>query len=87
MENLPKLSARARLALDILANGGEIAYQLEHNSYTGREQFHTRFRAAGSSSPVKGLGFATRQELEKAGFRFRVAHRYSASTIYKLDHR
>ncbi len=87
MSNQPKLSTRAQLALDILANGGEIQHRLERNSYTGREQFQTRFCATtGWSSAVKGLGFATRTELEDAGFRLKVAHRTSVCTSYVLDH-
>ncbi len=87
MENQPKLSKRAQQALDVLANGGEMVHRLERNSYTGREQFQTRFCATAAwSSVVKGLGFATRAELEKAGFLFRVAHRSSVATHYRLAH-
>lgn len=85
--NQPKLSKRAQQALDVLANGGEMVHRLERNHYTGREQFQTRFCAnAGWSSAVKGLGFATRTELEKAGFAFRRAHSSSVATHYVLDH-
>ncbi len=85
--NQPKLSKRAQQALDVLANGGEMVHRLERNSYTGREQFQTRFCASAAwNSAVKGLGFATRTELENAGFRFRQAHRSSVSTHYVLDH-
>ena len=85
--NQPKLSKRAQQALEILANGGEMVHRLERNGYTGREQFQTRFCASASwSSAVKGLGHATRFELEDAGFAFRVAHRSSVSTHYKLAH-
>lgn len=87
ISNQPKLSKRAQQALDILANGGEMVHRLERNSYTGREQFHTRFCASAAwSSAVKGLGHATRYELEDAGFRFRPAHHSSVSTHYVLDH-
>lgn len=87
MSNLPKLSKRAALALDILSNGGQMVYRLERNGYTGREQFQVRFcQSAACSSAVKGLGHATRQELERAGFRFVPYHRTSVSTAYKLDH-
>jgi len=82
--NQPKLSARAERALELLANGGELTYLLERNSYTGREQFQTRFKIHGGA--VKGLGHATRAELEKAGFRFKTVHRYSTGEIMKLDH-
>lgn len=82
--NQPKLSNRAQQALDILANGGELTYLLERNSFTGREQFQTRFKIHGGA--VKGLGHATRRELESAGLRFKVVHRYSTGEIMKLDH-
>lgn len=85
--NQPKLSKRAQQALEVLANGGEMVHRLERNGYTGREQFQTRFCASGAwSSVVKGLGFATRYELEGAGFSFRVSHRSSVATHYKLAH-
>jgi hypothetical protein len=84
MENQPKLSNRAQQALDLLSNGGELTYLLERNSFTGREQFQTRFKIRGSA--VKGLGHATRHELERAGFRFKTVHRYSTGEIMKLDH-
>lgn len=82
--NQPKLSNRAQQALEILSNGGELTYLLERNSYTGREQFQTRFKIHGGA--VRGLGHATRHELERAGFRFKVVHRYSTGEIMKLDH-
>jgi hypothetical protein len=85
ISNLPKLSKRAQQALDLLANGGQMVERLERNSYTGREQFHLRFCAnAGWHSAVKGLGYATRRELEAAGFSFRIHHSTSVSTSYKL---
>lgn len=87
MSNQPKLSTRAQQALDILANGGELQERLERNGYTGREQFQTRFcRTAAWGSAVKGLGHATRAELERAGFEFRAYHRTSVSTSYRLHH-
>ena len=87
MTNQPKLSNRAKQALELLANGGEIVHRLERNRYTGREQFETRFCASAAwNSVVKGLGFATRIELEKAGFTFRAVHRTSVATHYKLAH-
>jgi hypothetical protein len=85
MTNLPKLSNRAKLALEILADGGELVHRLERNSYTGREQYQTRLMQAGAV--IKGIGYATRAELEKAGFRFVSTHRTSVSTYYKLDNR
>lgn len=84
--NQPKLSNRAQLALDILADGGVIQHRLERNGYTGREQFQTRFcRSSAWGSAVKGLGFATRSELEAAGLRFKPNHRSSVCTEYTLD--
>lgn len=75
------------MALEILSNGGEMVDRLERNNYTGREQFAVRFCASKAwNSAVKGLGFATRQELERAGFRFKAVHRTSVSTAYVLDH-
>ena len=68
MTNMPKLSARAALALEILADGGKFRYGLERNSYTGREQFTWRLRAANGCN-VKGVGGAAFREIEKAGFR------------------
>lgn len=85
--NQPKLSNRAQQALDLLANGGEMQYRLERNSYTGREQFQTRFCATTTwNSAVKGLGHATRHELESAGIRLKAVHRTSVCTSYALDH-
>jgi hypothetical protein len=85
--NRPKLSPRADRALDILSDGGEMVHRLERNGYTGREQFQTRFCATTAwSSAVKGLGFATRTELERAGFRFKLTHSSSVASHYVLDH-
>lgn len=83
MTNLPNLSNRARRALDLLANGGRMVVRLERNSYTGREQFHTRFVIDGRV--VSGLGVKTKFELQDAGFRFVNEHSTSVSTYYKLD--
>lgn len=85
--NMPKLSRRAQQALEILSNGGEMVHRLERNGYTGREQFQTRFCVSAAwNSAVKGLGSATRYELEDAGFRFQIAHSSSVATHYKLCH-
>lgn len=87
MNNQPKLSTRAQQALELLANGGVIQYRLERNGYTGREQFQTRFcRSSRWNDVVKGLGHATRHELEGAGFRFKPNFRSSVCTEYTLDH-
>jgi hypothetical protein len=87
LSNAPKLSKRAAQALELLANGGEMVERLERNSYTGREQFALRFFASkGRANPVKGLSYATRRELEKAGFNFKIVHSTSVSTAYQLRH-
>lgn len=87
LSNQPKLSTRAQRALDLLANGGEMQYRLERNGYTGREQFQTRFCATTAwTSAVKGLGHATRFELEDAGIRLKLVHSTSVSSHYALDH-
>lgn len=67
MSNLPKLTSRAKQALDILADGGCFTYALERNGYTGREQFqwHLRARTGGN---VRGIGRATYHELNDLGF-------------------
>jgi hypothetical protein len=83
MSNLPKLSKRARAALDLLADGGQMVERLERDRYTGREQFHTRFMMKGSV--VRGLGIKTKFELQDAGFRFVTANSTSVSTYYKLS--
>lgn len=67
MSNLPKLSARANTALDILADGGCFTYALERNGYTGREQFQWRLRAK-NGCKVSGIGRAAYNELNALGF-------------------
>lgn len=67
MTNLPKLSNRAKQALDILGNGGCFTYALERNSYTGREQFQWRLRAR-NGCKVSGIGRAAYYELNALGF-------------------
>jgi hypothetical protein len=67
--NLPKMSKRAELALEVLANGGRFVNRLERNSYTGREQFHMRLCSSQAwHSVVSGIGHATFCELDKLGF-------------------
>lgn len=85
MSNLPKLSKRAQQALELFANGGMLGEILERNSYTGREQFQTRFFTA-NHGQVRGLGVKTKFELENAGFHFSLAHSTSVSSYYKLSH-
>lgn len=70
MTNMPKLSTRAANALNVLADGGSFRYGLETNSYTRREQFQWRLKAANGFT-VSGIGGATYRELVKAGFAFR----------------
>ena len=67
MTNMPKMSARAARALDVLADGGRFDYALERNGYTGREQFQYRLRAHDGST-VKGISGTTFRELRAAGF-------------------
>lgn len=66
----PKLSARARKALDVLAAGGFFRKALE-TSFRGGEQFVVRLHPAGSggwrSQAVRGFGFQTLHELQAAG--------------------
>ena len=82
MDNLPKLSGRARQALDVLADGGTFVYRLERNSYTGREQWETRLLDAGKYV-VRGIGRAAKEELDKAGMLF-MADSFSVATYYGL---
>lgn len=86
MTNMPKLSARAQAALEVLANGGRFVNRLERNSYTGREQFCRRLLANKSwNSVVRGVGGATYHELDKAGFLEYAAGEWTSITeVYKL---
>jgi hypothetical protein len=79
--NLPALSARARKALDALADGGQFRHGLERNSYTGREQFQYRLQKSGST--VRGIGMAAFYELKNAGM-IAYASSTSVATYYKL---
>ena len=69
MSNLPKMSARATEALEVLSNGGEFRYALERNNYTGREQFQWRLKNS-SGVTIKGISGAAYRELCKLGFGF-----------------
>jgi hypothetical protein len=86
MTNQPKMSKRAELALEVLADGGRFVNRLERNSYTRREQFHMRLQRDGSwSSVVPGVGYATFSELQKLGFLVRdFTSGTSVSEPYKL---
>jgi hypothetical protein len=79
MSNMPKLSARALIALNVLSDGGHFRYGLERNSYTGREQFQWRLQKNGKN--VKGVGGATYYELEAAGFQFKKEWPGMTSTV------
>jgi hypothetical protein len=82
MTELPALSTLARKALDVLKEGGEFRYALETNSFTKREQFKTRLKTAGQRT-VRGIGFATMDELRREGMIVPV-HHTSVSTYYRL---
>lgn len=83
--NAPKLSARAKRALDILADGGFMVERLETN-FHGGSTWMTRFcRTRSAASAVRGLGIATKYELRDAGFRFRtVSDKSAVATYYQL---
>jgi hypothetical protein len=82
--NLPKLSGRAKLALDVLADGGQFVHRLERNSYTGREQFHYRLKRAGGAL-VRGVGLSAFYELKDLGFlALNAAIGTSVSSYFKL---
>lgn len=83
MSNLPKLSNRAKQALEILSNGGKFRHGLERNSYTGRDQFTYRLQHNGQT--IKGMGFSTFQELSKNGFLADAGGSTSVSSYYKLN--
>lgn len=67
MSNLPKMSNRAKTALDILGDGGCFNYALVRNGFTGREQFQWCLRTR-SGGVVKGFGHSTYHELNNLGF-------------------
>lgn len=82
--NTPKLSNRARKALDVLADGGRIRHGLQRNSFTGREQFAYTLSVRGGGR-VSGFGGATFNELEKAGLLTRDGTPTSVASYYKLQ--
>ena len=84
--NLPKLSARAALALEVLGNGGYFKYALERNSYTGYEKFTWSLRGK-NGVKCMGVGGAAYRELEKAGFAFKTEWPgiLGSSTLYRLN--
>lgn len=84
MSNLPKLSNRAKLALDVLSNGGRFVERLERNSYTGREQFHTRLLSE-RHNVMPGVGLKAFYELKNAGFLCMAGGNTSVSTYWKLN--
>lgn len=85
MSNLPKLSARAADALNVLGDGGSFKYALERNTYTGREQFQWRLLNA-RGFRISGIGGAAFRELEAKGFAFRMVRNgfTGSSTSYYL---
>ena len=87
MTNTPKLSARAQIALDVLADGGSFRYGLERNSYTGREQFQWSLQVK-NGGRVHGVGGATFRELEKSGFTFKseASGFTGIATYHRLNH-
>jgi hypothetical protein len=86
MTNLPALSNRAKLALDVLADGGRFVERLERDSYTGRDQFHKRLLRTGAySSVVKGVGLKAFYELKDGGFLSLTSEGTSVSTYWKLN--
>jgi hypothetical protein len=84
--NLPKLSARAKQALDVLADGGRFVHRLERNSYTGREQWQYRLARGLSTGIVRGIGLAAFHELQRAGLlAYCASEGTSVSSYYKLN--
>ena len=86
MTNMPKLSARAKKALDVLADGGQFVERLERNTYTGREQFQTRLMANRSTGVVRGVGLAAFHELKNLGLLCLAGGGTSVSTYWKINH-
>lgn len=87
MSNLPKLSNRAKLALEVLADGGQFRDMLERDSYTGFEKWRMRLLAASSGgrcAVVKGIGRTTFYELEKLGMIVKAGAATTVSNYYKL---
>lgn len=84
MTNMPKMSNRAKQAIEVLADGGRFVKRLERNSYTGREQFQTRLLGAKTRGVVSGIGLAAFHELEKLGMLTMAEGGTSVSTYYKL---
>ncbi|QRM34801.1 hypothetical protein [Microvirga sp. VF16] len=82
MTELPALSTLARKALDVLKEGGEFRYALETSRFTKREQFKTHLKTA-TQGTVRGIGFATMDELRREGIIVPV-HHTSVSTYYRL---
>jgi hypothetical protein len=81
--NQPNLSARARKALDVLADGGRFVERLERNSYTGISKFQIRLTARGTAGVVRGIGRAAFYELQS--FIVMTSEGTSVSTYYKLN--
>jgi hypothetical protein len=84
MTNMPKMSNRAKKALEVLSNGGRFVKRLERNSYTGREQFQTRLLGGTCRGVIKGVGLNAFYELDKLGMLVHANESTSVSTYYKL---
>ena len=82
MTNMPKLSARAATALNVLADGGQFVERLERNTFTRREQWETRLLDAGRNV-VSGIGRAAFRELQSLGMLF-LSDSFSVSKYYGL---
>lgn len=63
-QKTPVLSRRAQQAIDLMRNGAYWRNQLE-TQYRGGEKFKTRLYKDGC--PIRGFGFQTHNEMEKAG--------------------
>jgi hypothetical protein len=79
--NLPRISGRAKKALEILADGGRFVCRLERNNYNGREQF--AYRLLKNGQVVRGIGLAAFYEI-KDQFLTICDNNTSVSTYYKL---
>jgi hypothetical protein len=85
MTNVPKLSTRAKHALDVLADGGRFCHRLETDSYTGFEKWKYRLMTD-CRQIVKGVSFATFYELKNMGFLVSCPDEgTSVSSYYKMN--
>jgi hypothetical protein len=85
MTNMPKLSARAKMALEVLADNGRFVQRLERDYYTGRgEVLQTRLLGPGRSV-VKGVGLGAFYELKNLGFLTSTDEGNLECTYWKLN--